>query len=137
MSPVPRRALAAHRHPVVRTIMVRTTPLEHARHIADRAPRAVVVLAGARRPRARVPDVHLARGVAEAEEAAGQDGDGVLLVVDVRDAQPERVDVVRELLVPDAREAVPDECDRGGGDLQVEIDGVEEGDGRALWMIHQ
>lgn len=130
------RVLAAHRNPVVRPIMVRLLPLENARHVAHRALRAIVVLAGARCPRTRVPDMYLAGGMVEAEEAAGQDGDEVLLIVDVRDAEPERVDVVREVLVPDAREAVPDEAHGGGGDLQVEVYGVEEGDGSALGRIY-
>ena len=111
--------------------MVRLVPVKDVRHVADRALRALVVLAGARRPRARVPDVDLARGVVEAEETAGQDRHEVLLVVDVCDAEPEGVDVVREVLISDAREAVPDEAHGGGGDLQVEVDRVEERDGRA------
>ena len=45
--------------------------------------------------------MHLARGVVEAEEHARQDGDRVLLVVDVRERGDVRVDVVRKVLVPD------------------------------------
>lgn len=116
--------------------MVRLVPVKDVGHVAHRALRALVVLAGARRPRARVLDVDLARGVVEAEEAAGQDRHEVLLVVDMRDAEPEGVDVVREVLVPDAREAVPDEAHGGGGDLQVEVDRVEERDGRAWKTVY-
>ena len=75
----------------------------------------------------------LARGVVEAEAAAGEDRHHVLLVVDVRDGElgGEAVDVVGEGLVADAREAVSDEARRDAGDLEREVHGVEEGDGGA------
>ena len=42
-----------------------------------------MVLTRAGLPYARLRDVHLTRGVVEAEETAGHDGDGILHVVDV------------------------------------------------------
>ena len=68
--------------------------------------------------------MHLARGVVEAEEAPGQDGHHVLLVVDVRDRERRRVEEVCPLLVPDAREAVPDEA-RCDPEVYLEVHGVE------------
>ena len=66
------------------------------------------------------------------EGTAGKDRDEVLLVVDVRDGDGGglAVDVVGELLVSDAGQAVPDETDREAGDLEGEVDRVQETDGR-------
>ena len=47
----------------------------------------------------------------EAEEPAGDDRDRVLLVVDARERRDVRVDVVRERLVADARQAEYDRVD--------------------------
>ena len=57
-------------------------------------------------PSVVVHDVDLARSVVEAEEHAGQDRDGVFLVVDVRDGGDGGVgvEVVREGLVADLTE---------------------------------
>ena len=99
--------------------MVRLGPVKDGVDVADDAEVAGVVLTyktvspswfyalrRKARTRARLPDpavrdVHLARGVVEAEEHARQDGDRVLLVVDVRERGDVRVDVVRKVLVPD------------------------------------
>ena len=77
------------------------------------------------------------RRVVVPKEAPRENGDDVLLVVDVRhgDLLGLRVDVVREGLVADAREAVPDETGRdGAGEVEGEKDRVEEGDRCACWM---
>ena len=52
-------------------------------------------------PDAGLVDVDLARGVAETQATSGHDGDGVLLVVDVRLAGDMCVDVIGEGLVSD------------------------------------
>ena len=73
----------------------------------------------------------LPRRVVVPEEAPGEDRDDVLLVVDVRHGHllGLGVDVVREGLVADAREAVPHETGRdAAGEVEREEDGVEEGD---------
>lgn len=64
----------------------------------------------------------------EAEEATRQYGDWVLLVVDVRDGGDGsmRVDVVRERLVADPGEAVSNVSDLRGGNVQRDVDGVQE-----------
>ena len=70
----------------------------------------------------------LARRVVEAEETSRENGDRVLHVVDVRDRGERgvRVDVVRERLVSDAGEAVSDVRDLRVGDVQWDIDGVQQ-----------
>lgn len=70
----------------------------------------------------------LARGVVETQEAPREDGNEVLHVVDVRHRDWQRVDVVREDLVCNARLAVPNETYRLGRQLQVQEDGVDEAD---------
>ena len=86
----------------------------------------------------------------EAEEHARQDGDRVLLVVDVRERGDVRVDVVRKVLVPDLgmrwgqrvreesggggahpREAVAEGLEGHARDVQREEHGVEQRDGSA------
>lgn len=64
----------------------------------------------------------------EAEEPPGQDRDEVLHVVNVRHRDRQRVDVVREDLVCNARLSVPNESYRLGRQLQVQEDGVDEPD---------
>ena len=79
----------------------------------------------------------LPRRVVVPKEAPREDGDDVLLVVDVRHGHllGLGVDVVGEGLVADAREAVPDETGRdGAGEVEGEEDGVEEGDRCACSM---
>ena len=68
----------------------------------------------------------LPRRVVVPEEAPREDRDDVLLVVDVRhgDLLGLGVDVVREVLVSDAREAVPDEA-RCDPEVYLEVHGVE------------
>ena len=68
-----------------------------------------------------------------AEDAAREDRDVVLLVVDVRDGDGRRlaVDIVRERLVADAWEAEPDDARRDVGDMERKVDRVQESDGRA------
>lgn len=112
--------------------MIRRIPLEDRRDVAHNALRAGVILARARRPFARVLNMDLARRVHEPQEHARQNGDGVFLVVDVGHGRRERVDVVRECLVPDAWQAVPDERVRRVGDVKREVDGIEEGN-RGTW----
>ena len=77
--------------------------------------------------------MHLARRVVVSEGTAGKDRDEVLLVVDVRDGDGSglAIDVVGELLVSDAGQAVPNEADREAGDLEGEVDRVQETDGCA------
>ncbi len=70
--------------------------------------------------------MHLPGRVVEPEELAGQDRDDVLLVVHVRHLHGQRVDVVRPVLVADAREAVPDEARRDARKVQVEEDRVDK-----------
>lgn len=82
-----------------------------------------------RQPRARLLNVNLPRRMVEPEEASGKDGHDILLVVDMRDGDRRvRVDVVREVLVPDARQAVPHETGRNVGDVQREVYCVEKAD---------
>ena len=111
--------------------MVALVPVKDVRHVPHDALVAVVVLPRARDPRPRVQDVHLARRVVVPEEHAGEDGHKVLLVVHVRDGRDGRVGVhvVGEGLVADAREAEADVGDLRGGEVEREVDGVEEGDG--------
>ena len=80
--------------------MVRLIPVPYVRHVPNDALRARVVLPRARRPLARVLDVHFPGRVHEAEEHPGHGGYGIFPVVDVRQAEV-RVDVIRERLVPD------------------------------------
>ena len=70
----------------------------------------------------------LARRMVVPEEASGEDRHEVFHVVDVSHRDGRAVDEVGERLVPDAREAVSDEGDLRGGDVQGEEDGVEERD---------
>ena len=95
--------------------MIQNIALQHIRHVSDDAKRRRVILARTREPRARsvVLDVHLARGMHEAEEPPGHGRDRILLVIDVRHiaavaATVRRVDVVRGRAVPHARHAVAD-----------------------------
>ena len=113
--------------------MVALISLKDIRHVPDNTLIARVILARARDPRARVHDVHLARGVVVAEEAPGQDRHDVLLVVHVRDGRDGRVrvDVVGEGLVADAREPEADVGDLRGGEVEGEVDSVQERDRRA------
>lgn len=69
----------------------------------------------ARLPDPGVRDVHLTRGVVEAEEQAGEDRDRVLLVVDVRERGDVRVDVVCKVLVPDLARGGVSVCARARG----------------------
>ena len=123
--------LASHLDAIVRPAMIARVTLKNVLHISHRALRVRVVLSGAREPRARILDVDLARRVVVAEEAPRQDRDQVLLVVDMRDGgnRGMRVDVVRERLVSNTREAVADVGDLEAGDVQREVDGVQERDG--------
>ena len=77
--------------------------------------------------------MYLTGRVVVTEEHAGEDGDNVLFIVDVRDGCDGRVgvEVIGEGLISDAWEAEADEGDLGGGEMEREIDGVEEGDRRA------
>ena len=71
--------------------------------------------------------MHLAARMVEPEEHAGNSRDRVLFVVDVRHAPGQVcVDVVRERLVADARQAEADVGDLGGRDLERDVDRVQE-----------
>jgi hypothetical protein len=82
----------------IRAVMVIGIANEDVGHSTDDALLRLVVLAGARIPRAGCLDVNLARRVGEAEEAAWDDGHDVLLVGDVGNVCPRGggVDVVGE-----------------------------------------
>ena len=69
----------------------------------------------------------------EAEEAPRKDRDRVLLVVDMRDRSNGvvGVDVVGERLVTDAREAEADVGDLRAGNVERDVDRVQERDRRA------
>ena len=67
------------------------------------------------------------------QEHARQNGDRVFLVVDMGHGRGESVYVVREGLIPDTRETVPDEGVASVRNVQREVDGVEEGNSRACW----
>ena len=75
--------------------------------------------------------MNLARRVMKAKEATREDGDRVLLVVNMRDGRDGvmRVDVVRKRLVADARETVPHVGDLEVGDVQGEVDRVQQRNG--------
>lgn len=79
--------------------------------------------------------MYLTRRMAVAEEAAREDRDQVLLVVDVRHGGERgvRVEVVCERLVADSGEAVPDVRDLEAGDVEREVDCAQERD-RATCM---
>ena len=97
--------------------MVALVTLKDGRDVSNDTFRAGVVLAWTRKPGAGVLDVDLPRGVDVIEELAGADGDRVFLVVDVGHGRRERVDVVREGLIPDARQPIPDERVGSIGDV--------------------
>ena len=75
----------------------------------------------------------LPRRVVVPEEAPRENGDDVLLVVHVRDGcnGGVGVEVVGEGLVAYSGDAEADEGDLGGGQVEREVDGMEEGDRRA------
>lgn len=101
--------------------MVRLIRVEDVGNGANNALVRSIILARAAVPRVRVLDVDLPAGMREAQEPAGQDGHRVLLVGNPREARAtgERgdvsVDVVCKGLVADARHAVADNFERGGG----------------------
>jgi len=102
--------------------------IENVVHVANDALVALVILARAARPLARVLDVYLAGGMHESKEPTGDNGDRVLLVVDAREVDI-RVDVVCESLVAHAREAVVVRLERRTcGQVQREVDRVDERD---------
>ena len=125
--------LAPHLDPVVRPIVIALIPLKDVGHVPHDAFVALVVLPGARHPRSRVHDVHFARRVVVPEEHAGQNRDDVLLVVHVSDGcnGGVSVEVVGEGLVAYSGDAEADECNFGGGEVEREVDGMEQGDRRA------
>ena len=97
--------------------MITCISLKDRWNVPNNALRTRVVLAGARRPFARVLDMDLARRVHVPKEHARQNRDGIFLVVDVGHGRRECVDVVREGLISDTRESIPDERVRGIGDV--------------------
>ena len=109
--------LTAHLNPIIRPIMVRRVPFEYRRYVSDNALRARVVLPRARCPFSGVLDVDFARRVHVPQEHTWQNGDGVFLVIDVGHGRREGVDVVREGLIPDARQPIPDERVGSIGDV--------------------
>ena len=123
--------LAPHLHTVVRSVVVALFPIKYVWDIPDDALGVCVILPRARQPRSRVLYVNLARRVMKAKEAPREDGDRVLLVVDMRDGCDGvvRVDVVRKSLVADARETVPHVGDLEVGDVQGEVDRVQQRNG--------
>ena len=122
--------LAPHLHAIVRSIVVALIPIKYVWDIADNALRVGVILPRACQPRSGVLYVNLARRVMKAKEAPREDGDRVLLVVDMRDGCDGvvRVDIVRKSLVADARETVADVGDLEVGDVQGEVDRVQQRD---------
>ena len=113
--------------------MITLVAIEDGRHITHNALRVCIVLPRAREPRTRVLDVDLARGVVEAEEEPWQDRDWIFLVVNMRDGSDGVmcIDVVSELLVSDTGEAIAYEGDLRGGDMERDVDRVQERDRRA------
>ncbi len=111
----------------------RDIALQHIRHVPDDAELGRIILARTREPRTRVLDMHLAGGVHEAGGPPGHDWERVLPIVDVSQAVAvHRVDVVCERLVAHARHAVADRAHaRARRQVQREVDGVEEREGRA------
>lgn len=72
--------------------------------------------------------MHFARRLYEAQELERQDRERVVLVGDVRELHV-RIDVVRECLVADTREAVAHGADGDGrGEVEWEVDSIEEGE---------
>ena len=123
--------LAPHLHAVVRPVVVALIPIKYVWDISDNTLGVCVILPRARQPRSGVLYVNLARRVMKAKEATREDGDRVLLVVNMRDGRDGvmRVDVVRKRLVADARETVPHVGDLEVGDVQGEVDRVQQRNG--------
>ena len=142
------RLAAAHGHAIVRASVVKRVTGKDVGHISDDALPVGVVLAGAVLPSVRVNDVDLAFGMCETQEAAGEDGDGVIpskVVVSesssfrlkktcdslVGDPVHDRpgVDEVNKGLVAHTRSAVGDSAEADtGGEVDGKVGGRDNGD---------
>jgi len=117
--------------------VIADAPLKDVRYVACAAARAAIVLTWASAPRVISVDMILSTRVYEAQELAGDDGNDILLVVDVREVKV-CVHVVCEGLVPNTGQAIYDRLEGSSArQMQGEIDAVNQRKSRTERMSRQ
>jgi hypothetical protein len=117
---------AADLDSVVRTTVVRVVTVKDVGYVTDDALCTWIVLAGARRPLARLRDMYLTRRVHVSQEHSRHDRDRIFQVVDVRDVQV-GIDIVCKCLVANTWKTIEDSLERRSGrEVKREVNRVKK-----------